>query len=113
MCNEETVESSGQLRISLSALASCCGVEGSSRNGGLVLARRMHQPKPWAREETRCFVIVLSCLLNTSLRPGKPCSGSGARLSQKPGKVIQKRELMQEGDEFEASLEYIANARAA
>lgn len=65
MCIEETVQSSGLLRISLSALASCYGVEGSSRNGGLVLAHRTDQPKPWAREETRCFVIVLSCLLNT------------------------------------------------
>lgn len=68
MCTEETVESSVQLRISLNALASCYGVEGSSRNCGLVLARRMDQSKPWAREEIRCF---LSCLLNTSLRPGK------------------------------------------
>lgn len=91
MCTEETVESSGQLRISLSALASCCGVEGSSRNGGLVLARRMHQPKPWAREETGCFVIVLSCLLNIPLRPGKPRSGTGDRLSQKPGKVYTEK----------------------
>lgn len=30
-----------------------------------------------------------------------------------PEKSIQKRELMQEGHEFEASLEHIANSRAA